>query len=42
MAQLLVAILTAAGAGVAYLEATKRETRSREPSLAPSIQEPRA
>jgi len=42
MAQLLVAILTAAGAGVAYLEAMKRETQSREPSLAPSGQEPRA
>ena len=42
MAQLLVAILTAAGAGVAYLEAMKRESQSREPSLAPSGQEPRA
>jgi hypothetical protein len=42
MAQLLVTILTAAGAGVAYLEAMKRESQSREPALAPSGQEPRA
>jgi hypothetical protein len=42
MAQLLVAILTAGGAGVAYLEAMQRESQSREPSLAPSGQDPRA